>query len=175
MWSEGIHRGFEVAVRITPRGRSAQRTYGNFKDHDNAGRRCGELPGQLVVVSGPSGCGKSTVIRRALAQPETRISSSRSPRRPADPGRASERRRLLLHGAKTSSRRSAIANEFLEWPNTTCNFYGTPAAPVYDALAGGRRVLLEIEVEGALQVRRKVPDAFFVFIKAPSFRSSENA
>jgi guanylate kinase len=63
--------------------------------------------------------------------------------------------------------------EFLEWAEYNEQSYGTPAKPVFDALAAGKSVLLEIEVNGALQVRKIAPAAFFVFIRTPSFRTLE--
>jgi guanylate kinase len=128
-----------------------------------------ELPGQLVVVSGPSGCGKSTIIRRALAHPELNIelSVSATTRQP----RPGERNGVDYHFMEEEeflARRDR--NEFLEYTEYNLKFYGTLAAPVYDALASKKTVLLEIEVEGATQIRRKVPETFFVFIKTPSFR-----
>jgi guanylate kinase len=131
-----------------------------------AGR--GELKGQLVVVSGPSGCGKSTLIRRALAHPalktlELSVSATTRPRRPGEQDGVHYH---FLSPEEFNRRRG----DFLEWANYNEHGYGTPEKPVFDALTAGRSVLLEIEVTGALQVRKRVPTAFFVFIKAPSFR-----
>jgi guanylate kinase len=136
-----------------------------------AGR--GELRGQLVVVSGPSGSGKSTLIRRALAHPagkdlELSVSATTRPRRPGE-----------LDGvhyhylSRDEFDRKLKAGEFLEWAEYNDHCYGTPAQPVFDALAAGKSVLLEIEVKGALQVRKLAPSTFFVFIRTPSFRTLE--
>jgi guanylate kinase len=136
-----------------------------------AGR--GELKGQLVVVSGPSGCGKSTLIRRALARPESQdlqlsVSATTRPRRPG------EQDGVDYHflGRDAFDRRIA-AGEFLEWAEYNDHRYGTPAAPVFEALAAGKSVLLEIEVNGAIQVRKMAPASFFVFIRTECFRILE--
>jgi guanylate kinase len=132
----------------------------------------GDLPGQLVVVSGPSGCGKSTVIRRALECGEVKaeLSVSATTRAP----RPGERPGVEYHFLNTEEFQSAReAGEFLEWAEYNGHFYGTPARPVYESLAAGRGVVLEIEVQGALQVRKHAPTALFVFIRTPEFRNLE--
>src|SRR3954452_13935296 len=134
----------------------------------------GQLPGQLVVVSGPSGCGKSTVIRRALEHPDinVQLSVSATTREP----RPGERDGVNYHFMNREQFVAARGRgEFLEWAEYNDQFYGTPARPVYDALASGRSVLLEIEVQGALQIRDSAPSALFVFIRTPRFESSSGA
>jgi guanylate kinase len=127
----------------------------------------GYLPGKLVVVSGPSGSGKSTLIRLALDQlgPGTRLSVSATTRSP----REGEEQGVDYYFVDTPEFLARRERAFLEWAEYNGHFYGTPAAPVYDALAAGDCVLLEIEVQGALQVRRTAPEALFVFVKAPDF------
>jgi guanylate kinase len=135
-----------------------------------AGR--GELKGQLVVVTGPSGCGKTTVIRRALEHPEMKslqlsVSATTRPRRPG------EQEGVAYHFMSVAEFEAARDRDFLEWAEYNGHYYGTPAKPVLDALAGGKSVLLEIEVKGALQIRAAAPSAFFVFFRAPAFRVLE--
>jgi guanylate kinase len=132
----------------------------------------GELKGQLVVVSGPSGSGKSTVIRRALEDPginiQLSISATTRERRPG------EQDGVAYHFLSREQFDAARARgEFLEWAEYNNQLYGTPAKPVYEALASGRSVLLEIEVQGALHIRNTAPTAFFVFIRTPAFRDLE--
>jgi guanylate kinase len=134
-----------------------------------AGR--GELPGQLVVVSGPSGCGKSTVIRRALERPELknlRLSVSATTRLP----RPGEQDGVDYYFMGAEEFRANLGN-FLEWAEYSNHLYGTPKDPVFEALASGRSVLLEIEVVGARQVREIAPAALFVFVRTPWFRVLE--
>jgi guanylate kinase len=128
-----------------------------------------DLPGQLVVVSGPSGCGKSTIIRRALTRPELDIdlSISATTREPR-PGERNGIDYYFMDEEEFLARRDK--NEFLEYTEYNRKYYGTLAASVYDALAAKKTVLLEIEVDGAKQIRRKAPESFFVFIKTPNFR-----
>jgi guanylate kinase len=132
----------------------------------------GELRGQLVVVSGPSGSGKSTVIRRALEDPsiDVQLSVSATTRAPRPGERHGVNYHFMGRDDFDAARNRA---EFLESAEYNNQSYGTPAKPVYDALAAGRSVLLEIEVQGALQIRHSAPSALFVFIRTPAFRDLE--
>jgi guanylate kinase len=132
----------------------------------------GLVGGQLVVVSGPSGSGKSTIIDRALGGPDINVvlslSATTRPRRPG------ERDGVDYHFLSREQFDDARERgEFLEWAEYNSHFYGTPAKPVSEALASGRSVLLEIEVQGALQVRDSAPSACFIFIRTPTFRALE--
>ncbi len=135
-----------------------------------AGR--GELKGQLVVISGPSGCGKSTLIRRALGHPALRnydlsVSATTRPQRPG------EQDGMDYHFMSVADFEAARDSEFLEWAEYNGHYYGTPAGPVLDALAAGRSVLLEIEVNGAKQIRSTAPSSFFLFVRTRTFRVLE--
>jgi guanylate kinase len=132
----------------------------------------GHVPGQLVIVSGPSGCGKSTLIRRALERRDVKARLSVSATtRAMRPGERDGVDYFFLE--REGFRASVDRGEFLEWAEYNDNLYGTPAGPVYEALAEGQSILLEIEVQGALQVRQKAPSALFVFIRTPTFRALE--
>jgi len=133
----------------------------------------GDLPGQLVVVSGPSGCGKSSVVRAALAKgvlnARLSVSATTRTRRPG------EQDGVDYHFMTVEQFETTRAEHgFLEHAEYNLNCYGTPARPVYEALAAGKSVILEIEVKGALQVRGHAPTAFFLFIKAPTFKTLES-
>jgi guanylate kinase len=133
---------------------------------------CGDLPGQLFVVSGPSGCGKSSVIRAALASGRLAAdlsvsATTRSPRR----GESQGLDYYFLSPEEFEFLRGS--GGLLESAEYNENRYGTPAQPVFEALGRGRSMILEIEVVGAKQVRDRAPSAFFVFIKTPSFRVLE--
>ena len=125
----------------------------------------------LVVVSGPSGVGKSTVVREALAmRPDAWLSVSATTRAP----RAGERDGVdyfFVDGAGFDRMRDE--GELLEWAEFAGNRYGTPRRPVEEHRGAGRPVLLEIEVAGARQVRRAVPDATLVFLAPPSWEVLE--
>ncbi|MFO0908414.1 MAG: guanylate kinase [Isosphaeraceae bacterium] len=137
----------------------------------------GRLPGQLVVVSGPSGSGKSTVVRRALdrglrRKPGTLRLSVSATTRSMRPG---ETEGIDYYFLEHSAFEAAIGrNEFLEYATYNDHLYGTPARPVIESLASGETILLEIDVQGAIQVRRHTPGALFVFIRTPTFRVLED-
>ena len=125
----------------------------------------------LVVVSGPSGVGKSTVVREALImRPDAWLSVSATTRVP----RAGERDGVDYFFVDDAGfDRMRDAGEMLEWAEFAGNRYGTPRRPVEEHRAAGRPVLLEIEVAGARQVRRAVPDATLVFLAPPSWEVLE--
>jgi guanylate kinase len=132
----------------------------------------GHLSGQLVVVSGPSGSGKSSVTRRVIerAGPSVELSISSTTRLPR-PGEVDGRDYAFTTLDRFREEREA--GKFLEWAEYNGNYYGTPAEPVYQALAASKTVLLEIEVNGAILVRRHAPSAVFVFIKTRTFQVLE--
>jgi guanylate kinase len=122
--------------------------------------------GRLIVVSGPSGAGKSTLIRAALdAVPPLAYSVSATTREPR-PGEVDGRDSVFL--TREEFERWIDENRFLEWAEYSGNLYGTPEQKVEEFLDDGRSVILEIELQGARQVRRKRPDASMVFVRAPS-------
>lgn len=131
-----------------------------------------DLPGRLVVVSGPSGSGKSTLVRLALARPEVNaeLSVSATTRLPRA-GEVEGRDYFFL--TREAFVAAEARGEFLENASVHGNLYGTPAGPVKAALAAGRCVILEIDVQGALEVRERVPSALLVFVNVPSFADLE--
>jgi len=131
-----------------------------------------DLTGRLVVVSGPSGSGKSTLVRRVLARPEVgaRLSISATTRAPR-PGEEPGRDYLFL--SREAFEEARARGEFLETAEVHGNLYGTPAGPVRAELEAGRCVLLEIDVQGGLIVRERVPAALLIFIHVPSLAELE--
>jgi guanylate kinase len=126
--------------------------------------------GRLIVVSGPSGAGKSTLIREALkVVPELAYSVSATTR-PARQGEVYGRHYLFL--SREEFERWIEEEKFLEWAEYSGNLYGTPEAKVEELLDEGRSVILEIELQGARQVREKRPDAVMVFVRAPSLEET---
>jgi len=122
--------------------------------------------GRLFVITGPSGVGKGTLIARLLEQvPELELSVSATTREP----RESERDGVHYHFIDDGEfERRIAAGEFIEHAGYTSHRYGTPRAEVDPRLAEGRSVVLEIELQGARQIRETVPDAVQVFIAPPS-------
>lgn len=127
----------------------------------------GASPSRLTVLSGPSGVGKSTVVARLRAEhPEVWQSVSLTTRAP----RPGEVANLHYRFCDDSAFDAAIeAGDLLEWAEFAGHRYGTPRGPVQEHLDRGELVLLEIELEGARQVRAAMPDALLVFLAPPSW------
>lgn len=127
--------------------------------------------GTLYVITGPSGAGKSTVISRFLAMNKDVFFSVSATTRPCRPH---EQHGVDYYFLKRSEFEQMLEEDkLLEHAEYVGNLYGTPSAPVFDALANGRDVILQIEVCGALSVRKKCPDAVLIFIVPPSFAALE--
>ncbi|WP_259702873.1 MULTISPECIES: guanylate kinase [Synechococcales] len=129
------------------------------------------VPGRLSVITGPSGVGKGTLIA-ALRQrhPNLWLSISATTRAPRAGEREGEHYFFL---PRQRFEQLVEQDGLLEWAEFAGNLYGTPRQPVEQQLAAGRSVLLEIELEGARQVRRSFPAGFQVLIKPPSFAELE--
>jgi len=127
--------------------------------------------GVLFVVSAPSGTGKTTLCGMLLAEfRDVKFSVScttRPPRKGETEGREYHfvSRETFLEMVKRG--------EFLEWAEVYGNLYGTPKEPVMQALREGKDILLEIDTEGAMQVKRNFPDAVLIFIAPPSIKELE--
>jgi guanylate kinase len=127
--------------------------------------------GRLIVLAGPSGVGKGSIVARLLAAlPDLELSISATTRQP----RVREDEGRHYHFVERQSFDEMIeGGGFLEWADIFGERYGTPREPVARALAEGRDVLVEIDVQGARQVKAAEPAAFMVFITPPSLEELE--
>lgn len=123
--------------------------------------------GILMVVSGPSGCGKGTVLAEIVKSDKIFYSVSATTRSPR-PGETDGVNYYFLTKEKFEE---MIADDgMLEYASYCGNYYGTPRKPVEDMLEKGIHVILEIEVQGAMKIKEKCPEAVFVFILPPSLK-----
>ena len=126
---------------------------------------------RLTVLSGPSGVGKGTLVALLRERyPQLWLSVSATTRAPR-PGEQ-EGVHYFFH-SKESFEQLVASGGLLEWATFAGNSYGTPRQPVEQQLASGVPVLLEIELEGARQVRSSCPEAFQIFLKPPSLAELE--
>ena len=123
--------------------------------------------GTLYVFTGPSGAGKGTVLSRLLSEDEKLFFSISATNRAPRPGEKDGVQYYFL--TKEDFEAKIAANAFLEHAKYVDNYYGTLEAPVNEKLEEGCDVILEIEVQGAMQIKKKRPDAVMVFIAPPSF------
>lgn len=123
--------------------------------------------GILMVVSGPAGVGKGTVCKQFLKDnPEVKLSVSATTRSPR-PGEEHGREYYFL--TKQEFEEKIKTDNLLEYVCFVDNYYGTLKSAVEEKVNSGTDVLLEIEVEGAMNVKRKFPDSVLVFVLPPSF------
>jgi guanylate kinase len=125
-------------------------------------------PGLLLVLCGPSGVGKSTISKRLHERHDLTyiVSATTRSRRPND-----EKGKTYEYIDQDEFDRRIDADQFLEYAEVYEHWYGTPKHPALDLLMSGKDVLLEIDVQGALQVRYHYPAALLVFIEPPDERT----
>ncbi len=125
--------------------------------------------GQLIVISGPSGVGKGTVVKRLLSECENIcLSVSATTRTPR-----SEDTEGITYFFKTKEEFLSMIDNgcFLEWAVYNGNYYGTPIVPVEEKLSSGTDVILEIDVQGALNIMDTYDSGLFIFIAPPDFET----
>lgn len=128
--------------------------------------------GKLFVISGPSGVGKGTLVDEILKRNENiKLSVSVTTRNP----RPHEVNGVNYHFfSKEKFEKLIENNELIEWAQFAENYYGTYEKVVNEVLANGNDLIVEIEVQGALQIKAKRPDAILIFILPPSLEELKN-
>ena len=121
-------------------------------------------PGLLIVLCGPSGVGKSTISNRLKSDLGVwyTVSVTTRPHKPLD-----DEGKTYEHITKQEFFRRLDNDQYLEYAQVYGDYYATPKRPALDHLSAGRDVLLEIDVQGAMQVRYHYPDALLIFILPP--------
>ena len=124
-----------------------------------------EHKGKLFIISGPSGAGKGTICKRLIDETKVEISVSMTTRQPRE---GEVEGKSYYFTTKENFLKEVEADGFLEWAEVYGNYYGTPKAKVDEKLAAGIDVVLEIDIQGALNVKEVYPDGIFIFILPPS-------
>ncbi|MDS1029636.1 guanylate kinase [Bacillota bacterium LX-D] len=128
--------------------------------------------GLLIVISGPSGAGKGTICQELLSQlPELNYSISATTRHP----RVNEKDGINYYFlTKEKFEQMIEQKEFLEWARVYDNYYGTPKKKVLEVLERGENIVLEIDIQGAKQIKEHYPEGIFIFIAPPSLKELKN-
>ena len=123
--------------------------------------------GCLYIVSGPSGSGKDTILKEVFSKCPELFFSISSISRPMRPGEVEGEK---YHFISKDEFLKLIEDDMLLEYNQFCgNYYGSPKKPIMDAISSGKDAVLEVDVNGAAQVRRAMPDAVSIFIMPPSY------
>lgn len=128
--------------------------------------------GLLIVISGPSGAGKGTICKQLLMEMSyLKVSVSATTRQPR-PGEAEGISYFFID--EDEFKNKIDNNEFLEYAKVYGNYYGTPKEEVFKHLEDGNDIILEIDIQGALQVKKNYPRGVFIFILPPSLTELKN-
>ena len=128
--------------------------------------------GILIVVSGFSGAGKGTLLKSLVSKYENyQISISATTRSPRE---GEKEGREYFFVAKEKFEDMISKGEFMEYAQYVGNYYGTPKKYVEDRMKKGKDVILEIEIQGALQIKKNYPDALLLFVMPPSILELKN-
>lgn len=121
--------------------------------------------GKLFIVSAPSGCGKGTILSEVFKERDVYYSVSATTRKPRE-GEINGTHYFFM--SDDEFRKTISEDGFLEYASFAGNSYGTPKKAVFDKLEEGVDVVLEIETQGAFQVKKKYPEAVMIFILPPN-------
>ncbi len=124
------------------------------------------MKGKLIVVSGPSGSGKTTIARKMIDLFPSLEFSVSATTRPKRPGEVDGCDYYFL--SKSAFLQRVERGEFVEWEELFGNYYGTLQAEVEKNLDKGKHLLFDVDVKGALSIKRRYPEAFLVFVRPPS-------
>lgn len=127
--------------------------------------------GMLIVISGPSGAGKGTICKELMKKYNYNISISATTRSPRE-GEVDGVNYYFLD--KKSFEDKLSRNEFLEYAEVYGNYYGTPKQSVEDELNKGNKIILEIDIQGTLQVQKVYKNAIYIFLLPPSISELKN-
>lgn len=125
------------------------------------------MKGTLFVVSGPSGVGKTSIINSVIKMLDNVVFSVSCTTRPPRPGEVDGVDYFFI--SKEKFLEMVKNSEFLEWAEVHGNLYGTPKSFVEENIKKGKRIILDIDVQGALQVKRNFEEAVFIFVAPPSY------
>jgi guanylate kinase len=131
-----------------------------------------EVSPLVIVISGPSGVGKDAILNRmkALNYPFEYVTTVTTRAR-----RANERNQVDYIFISVDEFQSLLKNNgLLEWANVYGNYYGVPKQPVKDALSRGRDIFIKVDVQGAANIKKIIPEAIFIFIAPPSVSELSN-
>ncbi|BDQ04161.1 MAG: guanylate kinase [Ignavibacterium sp.] len=128
--------------------------------------------GKIIVISSPSGGGKTTIVRRILSEFPEIVFSVSATTRPKRPDEIDGVHYFFL--SEKEFEEKIKNNEFIEWERFYDYYYGTLKTFVLDNIENGKTVLLEIDVKGALSVKKLFPDSILIFIDVPSFEELVN-
>ena len=129
------------------------------------------IKGKVFVITGPSGVGKGTAVEQVLKKVDNiylSISATTRSKRKGEQEGVN-----YFYKSRDEFEKMIKSEEFLEWAEFAGDFYGTPKFQVNNYLSCGKDVLLEIEVQGAKQIREKCQDAVLIFLAPPSFEALE--
>lgn len=135
------------------------------------GRKPSLERGSIIIISAPSGAGKSTLVERLVASVPYLVSSISFTTRPRRPGERDGRDYFFV--TKREFERRASGGEFVEWAEIVGHLYGTSWKQLRKAAEEGKDILLNIDVQGHRQVRKRLPEAVGVFVLPPSFKELE--
>ena len=125
------------------------------------------MRGKLFVVSGPSGVGKNTLLNAVVARSEHVRYSISATSRAMRPGEVDGKSYYFV--TREQFEKLIADDALLEYAEYVGNYYGTPLQPIREAVEAGTDILMDVDVVGALKIKKRVPSAVLIFITAPSF------